>query len=416
MSQARRRYDYSKADFQRGTLYRDTTNPKERTVTASNGGPVITDDVVGNRIGANPFNTTYWSGKNFALGGSLYNTFSPYQKLKGFDNCPDALVVEGPPHPPEWGLNSWNSNDTAWTILANTNPSNAHFSVPTFIGELKDVPSLFKSWGDNLLSMVASGYITWKWALRPMVSDVQAMMTFQKAVDDRIRMLEKLKTVKYLGKRCGLSSSEKIVPPVTVLVQSENAFINAQVFESHTVKRWGSARYNVTKATVLPPTADGVRNLAKRLTFGITSYEGLLTAWELMPWSWLQDWFIGIGTVLQACNNTIQLTSSDVCFMQTFVSERRYVALPRSQSDAWATVGGSKFNKRVTKQRHVVSALVPFLLAKTPFLDRSKWQILGSLAVLGAQGPPPRKRRKRRTKAEKKAAQAAFDERISHLP
>jgi hypothetical protein len=98
-------------------------------------------------------------------------------------------------------------NNLAWAILAGTNPQVPHVSVPSFIGELKDLPSLVKGYGDGLLKAVANANLSWRWAIRPMIGDLRKLCAFQKAMNNRLTELYALRTGKVLRRRCHLGKT-----------------------------------------------------------------------------------------------------------------------------------------------------------------------------------------------------------------
>jgi hypothetical protein len=340
-------------------------------------------DVIGNFPNPNDFHLTFIYTSPLLLDGEEYSGDEP-TPFRGYRKCPVGYLPgpfpPGSKFPPPTLLEKQNY---AWEILAETNPSLPHVSVPTAIGELKDLPSLFKDWGGDLLKKVAKGYISWRWAIKPMLRDIQRLFDFQRAVDIRLHELKRLQNEGFIRKRTGLGDSAIHIPKTTyTLIESSPGWYYGKRDALYTEKLWGTVQWNIDPAFVLPKTADGMADLANRLTFGITKWEALATAWELLPWSWLVDWFVGIGDTISANNNTLPLTHSRMCLMRTLTSESKWHSLTGGSS--WITHSGEYVEKQTELFRYAnITTLLPFsVTTDLPFLDKGKWSILGALAVL----------------------------------
>jgi hypothetical protein len=249
---------------------------------------------------------------------------------------------------------------------------------------MKDLPGLVKGYGDNLLKNVANGYLSWRWAVKPMISDLRKLYNFTKAVDDRVTMLYKLRNGETLRRKVHLSTSEVYTPWQTLLVQSEGCGITGRFRTKYTMEDWGSAQWKLLPDSQLPMLGYGpLEQKAKLLTLGLTSYEALATAWELTPWSWLADWFGNTGDIIAACNNSVGCTWSNVCYMRKSEATLNCEMLP-AQSDAFAIAGlqGRNYNLRMTrKERYVVAPVLPLPFPHLPILTSGQWSILAALAA-----------------------------------
>jgi hypothetical protein len=80
--------------------------------------------------------------------------------IKQLANCPtDYQPAEPSPVTKYVPLTVLEQSNLAWQSLAATNPNVAHVSLPSYWAELKDLPALFRTWGDKQLK-VADGL--WK--------------------------------------------------------------------------------------------------------------------------------------------------------------------------------------------------------------------------------------------------------------
>lgn len=337
-------------------------------------------DTIGNYPEPNGFSKVTDTHQVAVLTGQLYTGDPPnlVEDLWAYPVTPATRAVPEPrlvyPSPTAVEL----QND-AWEVLARTNVSRPHVSVPTFVGELKDVPSLVKDWGGSLLKKVAKGHLTWRWAIRPIISDVSKMLDFVDAVDQRTRQLEKLRDGRHLQVRCGLGKDSQIGSwSAPYLIHTATCLVYAKERLNYSLSKWGSVQYSLNALQTLPRTAEGLRKEVNRIIWGLTSAEAVATAWELIPWSWFYDWFFGVGTVLQANNNTILTDWARICVMRTLVATREYQF---TQSPSWVTLYGEHYERRHRKERYKASPVLPIQL-EFPFLDGGKWSILGSLLAL----------------------------------
>lgn len=338
-------------------------------------------------IGNFPNPNGLWISTRYSDFPVLFGTKHNYlgQIEREFNHCPVGARHWTPPDP---GIDFPEPTDLAkseyaWDTMASTNPSVPHVSVPVFVGELKDLPLLVKDWGGNLLRKVAKGHLTWRWAVKPMMSDIAKMTTFVDAVDKRVDKLRRLRDTNFLNGRAGLAARTDNFTEGTKLYffNTLGDYYSGYVDTLTTEKVWGSAQWRLDPGVVLPKSAEGLRKLALQITFGIDGYESLATAWELLPWSWFIDWFTSIGDAVASGRNTVPCTASNICLMQTLKSKVR-IRLDGAFQPTWSHLEGHYADSLTVKRRYVISTIPPFVVTSLPFLDGGKWSILGSLAVL----------------------------------
>jgi hypothetical protein len=270
----------------------------------------------------------------------------------------------------------------AWEILAKTNPSRPHVNVPAMLGEMKDIPKVVKGWGDSLLGDIARGNLSWRWAVKPMISDVQKLANFTKAANQRLKQLERLKHGKRIRKRCNLSAQTVSSGPTRSLIHSEGAAIYAFARTVSEYQKWGSAEWKILPDSVLPQLDDAnLDRFNNRVALGITTHGALEAAWELTPWSWFIDWFSNVGDMLAATNNSVGCTWGRICVMRTSYGRTTYDLDPVG-TDTWPTFDGWYDLRFQRKERWPTYPIVPFPLPTLPIFDGGKLSILLSLAAL----------------------------------
>jgi len=308
-------------------------------------------------------------------------------------------------------LTSLQKSNLSWTILSKANPSAPDVSLPTVLAEMKDIPSLMQSWYklfvrrprdpitkeflfrgylpphwklmlQRLPEIIASGHLTWRWAIAPFIRDIRKMCDFTFLMNKRLGELRKLKDGQTIRRRIPLGEDYQVIDEPNRILHSEGIVIRGTRRTAYTSKMWGTVKYKIpSEHAWFFKSDDDLVNLAKRLTYGLTSYEALATAWELMPWSWFVDWFTGIGTVINATNNTLGLVHSDCCLMRHSRSESEFIINP-AVSESWASPNSDFFEAFDRKERYVVAPLIPFAPSYLPLCTGKAVSILASLAIL----------------------------------
>jgi len=270
----------------------------------------------------------------------------------------------------------------AWEILAKTNPSRPHVNVPAAIGELQDLPRLVKGWGDSIIRDIAQGNLSWRWAVKPMISDVRKLANFTKTANQRLKQLERLKHGKVMRRRCNLGAQTVASGPTRSLIHSEGATIYAFARSVSEYQKWGSAEWKILPDSVLPQLDDvELDRFNRRVALGITTHGALEAAWELTPWSWFIDWFSNVGDMLAATNNSVGCTWGRICVMRTSYSRTTYDLDPVGTS-SWPTFDGWYDLEFQRKERWPTYPIVPVPLPTLPIFDGGKLSILLSLAAL----------------------------------
>jgi len=376
-----------------GSSFYYLANPQTSVRVASEGITQTCDDVVGNYPRPNPLDLstihTYHpvlDGRLLGGGGALLRELIAYP----IDYHPS------PSDPRESFpfLDEVDRSNVGWQLLAKTNVSLPHVDLPSFLAELpefvsgvyamrlREIPKLVKEYGSNLMKAAAAGHLTWRWAIKPMVSDIRTMLNFMDAVERRERVLENLLVSKSVKRKAGLGNSHVDFPETEVFLHSSTgATIKAKRKVTHSSSMWGSVKWKLIGDGGIPTTEAGRRNAAYLQTLGITSRGALQALWEITPWSWFIDWFAGLGTILAATDNTIPMTWSENCVMRKSRSDTRFELLPGSWQD-WCTISGMPVEIHERKERYLCAPILPFIPSLQPLVDLKAWSILGSLAAL----------------------------------
>lgn len=323
--------------------------------------------------------------------------------LKQLTNCP-ANYNPAPPSPTSvFGeLTTLQQSALAWESLAATNPNVPHVSLPSYWAELKDLPSLWRDWGDKFLkrgestwkhiqslkiSHAAKAHLWYRWGIAPMVNDIRAMFSFQKAVNQRLTWLSRMQTGdRILKRRKTLYQNSSTSSPTTVQLKSVGANIQGLRTIRYHEKVWCTVQWKLASGVKMIPGVglemDPLWVRAHQLTFGLSYHEALSALWQIMPWSWFADWFLHVSTVLDATNNTIPLVWSDICLMRQTEAHAQVEPKNSSPDLAWCHPSGQHRQSEVRKRRLLVAPILPFAPSFLPVFTTGQWSILGSLAIL----------------------------------
>lgn len=278
-----------------------------------------------------------------------------------------------------WGKPDLNA--AALELFSRTNPGSPYVSVPQVIAELKDLPDLVRSWGRKVLQWIARGWISWQFAIKPMVSDIRKLLNFQAAVAKRFRYLKQLRDSGSVKRRVQMGYDvDEVTTASTQYLQSIVATVTAKKKTLYTALSWATCqwRLNPFEYDFNMSTDRDLWDRAVDLCSGVTTYEGLQVFWELIPWSWFVDWFWDVGTFIRANNNSVPAHPEWPCLMRTSTARNIYsdYSMP-----AWVSMNGEYTEFQVVKERWVLPT-VPAPSVNFPLIDERKWSILLALRFL----------------------------------
>jgi hypothetical protein len=292
-------------------------------------------------------------------------------------------------------------NEYALRVLAKSSPANSEVNVPQFLGELKDLPGMIKTWGDffqkknqpaarslaaQSLSTgtkgVANAILTWKWGLAPLISDLRKLLKFQKLTEERFKTLDKLRKGQKLRKRVQLDSGSYTTESGRFVVQSWQVLFDGYWKDRYTNKVWGSVQWYTPNWSGLAKSTDAeLMRRAQRIVSGMNTRSATIALWELVPWSWLADWFSNVGDIVAACGNSTDLDFRGLCIMQHVSALRRlehnYLHWYDYELDMSPLIV-----HREKKYRFANVFPIAFPSLRLPVLTAGKLSIIGSLGVL----------------------------------
>lgn len=246
------------------------------------------------------------------------------------------------------------------------------------------------------LSRLGGEYLNVVFGWRPLVSDLRALYDAWKNLDTSLAQIEKDNN-KGIRRRGVVSKTTTVVnresqawygnlsPPFRHSVDSGSPVGSTELTVIETQKVWFSARfrYNIPMADI----ASGEwKREATRNLFGLKVTPSVL--WELMPWSWLIDWFFNVGNVLENLDPKTGDLYADYAYIMRH-TERTKTVTTRSCSQVveFPNVVARKKSYLFTEvetfetKERIAATPLGFGYTKTSPLTGKQWAILAALGL-----------------------------------
>jgi hypothetical protein len=278
-------------------------------------------------------------------------------------------------------------NGYANRLLAKSNPSTPEMNVPQFLGELKDLPSLIRGWGRNILGNLGNTYLQYRWGIKPLVSDLISMLNFQHLAQKRFKTLQKLRDGKRLGKRKVLDFGMKTRVGSGFVAQSFQRILYAHWHDVYSHKVWGTVQWYTPAYFDLRKYDDDELMLkARRQAFGFSQAGITAAAWELLPWSWLADWFGNVGDIISNNANQVDVQYKGLCIMQHSKLHRKLIMESALVSGEWNLAMDDLICTHERKKRYHLASAVSFPSFRMQILTDSHLSIVAALTAARISG------------------------------
>jgi hypothetical protein len=270
------------------------------------------------------------------------------------------------------------------SLLARTNPGRPETDVPSFLWEgLRDAPSLVLNRGRTVAGAAGSANLQWQFGWKPLLSDLKNLIEFGDKTSKRLARLQRLvkgmlKTGAYIDRVSQQPTTEQVNFAVDDTPFAGMGPVLVDVTKATEIKRWGTVSY------VLKPEAAAAfqRYVSEEpqwasinATYGLY-WRNPAALWEVLPWSWLVDWFVPIQDLLEQYQGLVPVEAVAVCVM--------------TQSTTTVTFGQTYHDelvvrpttlKRITKERRVLApdGSLPYIEGAGPMIDLRRLGILVSI-------------------------------------
>lgn len=343
-----------------------------------------TTDVTTNFGGDNPFSTTRTKdGLGFAhgVGTSVGRRWDSFPLRVGAPGAHQQLTP--------LALDAF-----ATEAAAKTNPGKPSLSLPVAVAELRDLPRSIRGIGDNVITsinvlssnrsagrnardvarQVAQNNLNIQFGLAPLIGDLVKAIDIAALVEKRIREVNNLiesggQTRRFDGPK------EELILREEDKVFYTNAGLGLAYASLLRTQReiWATVRWEPSNE-LLGATPQEQIDLARKSVLGVLRSQQASNAWNLIPWSWLSDWFNSTGDFLASNNNELASRTTTVCVMVRTITTLTPTEVIRSNMQETPIPSGSS---RVSKQRFIRYP-IPFA-SKSPILSGRQLGILGSL-------------------------------------
>lgn len=280
-------------------------------------------------------------------------------------------------------------------LLSKTNPNVPETDIPSFLFEsLRDAPSLIYEAGRSILGFAGSVNLSWQFGWKPLLADLRNLLAFGYKAQKKLQTIERLCRDKRLRVTRSVEGHDDTdTSPFEVALGSsdniyfdefpEARYVTVDISRHTVIERWGTVTYRIREDfwevwETLP--FDEKKWIAARSAFGLHA-QNPAALWEIIPWSWLVDWFIPMQNLLSTYNNFIPVEAKNLCLMT------------RQTTDfSFGSVSPSPFGleepttlRRVTKSREVMSdaeGLPQIKETGLQFLGERQLEILASIGIL----------------------------------
>lgn len=278
--------------------------------------------------------------------------------------------------------NSW-FND----VIARTNPSRPTITPPSLIQDLYQLPRMLRDIGKLMNSPKrlltskeqANQYLAIQFGWRPFIKDISELLDLQSHILARNKELHRLYSGRGLRRNLTLGKDEQsssgrqtwVRPGISLVYTYDVKLVR---------KQWATIRWKpipVAGSTRIPGD-EALNRLSRRLVLGFTR-EGLARGmWDVLPWSWMINWFVNVGSMIQSRSNTVPAQHSSSCLMnERVLTISSGSAEKLGEGTSNVNISGSYFKS--VKTRNVSGSLTSGF--NMPYVDMFRLSILSALTV-----------------------------------
>lgn len=268
---------------------------------------------------------------------------------------------------PDMPSNSW----CATECLVKTNPNREEVSVPLFLYEIREIPSLIKKFGDKALSKDgADALLRWEFGLKPMISDIIKFASFSHMFNKRMKEIRRLNE-RGLRRTIHHGSWSESQHYSGNLHSNGATFLGKPMTKTTTAEKWSYVKWTPDRDTLDMDPSEMMWKVL-RVVYGLSVDTQFL--WNAIPWSWLVDWGTNMGDYLASRRNLIGASPSPV---EVMTHTRTQTSFGSHKNGTATLSAGNVFHETKTRRRSS-----PSIQAHLPIMNSRQYSILGSLAVL----------------------------------
>jgi hypothetical protein len=260
-------------------------------------------------------------------------------------------------------------------VLARLNPNVPDVDLPLFLFELREAPKMIRDLGNFLKKPlqpdVPGSYLAYQFGWKPLFSDLHKLANLAETIS---KMESHYETIARKQSASGSLDSYNTSWKGGTQTGSGISWKYEYQLER---KVWFSARAVPVKSA---PYFGESPHEALRRTLGLNLSAS--TIWNALPWSWLVDYFVGVGDYLDASRGTSAFDIKSICIM---VHDIMDVSPTDIQATGSTIISGiTNGTLSIDRMRRFVHPAPKrhFAFASDPFVG--KLGILGALATQSA--------------------------------
>lgn len=267
------------------------------------------------------------------------------------------------------------NNALALELLALTNPFRSEFSAPVAIKELIDVSSLFKISSKTFAGLIGGNYLNYKFGWQQFIRDIKTLHGITTTIERRIKEFDSLTRKGGLMRKVNLRSDTATYYNGSSTIQSSwGVLLNAQIHGVYMCNVHGTVRWRLKPGVVSRLDKLSAFNLAVSQVFDLGELDGQ-TVWNMIPFSWLVDYFVDINSAFGAVLGDNIVEPYDVCIVRRCQSRFQQ---RRAKTYAGGSLGGSGKYGRDTIDRDVITSFT----FPTPTLSLLTYDNVVTIAAL----------------------------------
>lgn len=267
--------------------------------------------------------------------------------------------------------------------LARSNPSRPGFSPLGLLQDLYDMPKLLRDCGKYLRrdprGLTGKDLANWnlmaQFGWMPMVSDLKNVLNLHQNIQRRLDELNRLTNGNGLRRRINLGTFAGQKDQGTDFVSSAHPQLICNETDFQTTDVWAVCHWQMDKGVKF--VSDTAKlNYARALASGMTGFSIIKGAWDLIPWTWLLDWFSNVSDYAIANADTVpaHCRMVNLCLHTKVQKDFRVTA-----RQAGFTGGNCQVNVEFKKRRNFANPVAH--LAYEPMIGSNRLSILASLFV-----------------------------------
>jgi hypothetical protein len=270
-------------------------------------------------------------------------------------------------------------------LRSRTNPSRPTVAPLTLIQDLVDIPKqlrdvkkLFSSPKSALNAKeLANHNLGVQFGWLPLIDDAKHIIKLQHYIAKRKEELVRLDGKSGLKRRIRISESTDHDEFVNQAVAGSNfggsGYVNVNRFQTTT--KYGTVRWKPTHLPNYDLTDVERTYQLVRSVVGFSPEGDIQGLWDIIPWTWVTDWFIDLGSYMTQYSNTVPAEATHCNVMRHVKVDINVSKSPLTSS--WIDGGYGALSYEI-KSRAADSA--PFAV-RIPFIGLQRLSILGSLFI-----------------------------------